>query len=74
MLHKILGFLARQQLTLRGNGQDKVSNFGQWMKLHGMNNPQVVDWMQKNIQNALFHSIMRLLKQRANCDICKMGR
>ena len=54
MLYKLLSnirFLARQGLALRGNGQEEDSNFVHLMKLRGMDNPRVFDWIQKRSHN-----------------------
>ncbi|KAL5013670.1 hypothetical protein ScPMuIL_007940, partial [Solemya velum] len=54
LLHKAnvvstIRFLARRSLALRGDGDETDVNFNQLLKLHGENDPKILDWTNGTI-------------------------
>ena len=42
-----ISFLAKQDMALRGGNGNLESNFTQLLVLRGIDNPEIVPWMQK---------------------------
>ena len=78
LLYKILTnvrYLARQGLPLRGDGTENDSNYSQLLRLRGIDDPRVFDWIKRksskytsaDIQNEMLmvmsHNILREVAQ-----------
>ena len=57
MIITCLQFLVRQGLPLRGDGDEQYSNFYQLLKLKGMDNPLLSDWLQRKSSKYTSHDI-----------------
>ena len=57
MIITCLQFLVRQGLPLRGDGDEQDSNFYQLLKLKGMDNPLLSDWLQRKSSKYTSHDI-----------------
>ena len=61
-----LRFLARQGIALRGDGDEKESNFIQLLKLRGNDDPKIEVWLQRKTDKYISHDIQNeLLKVMA---------
>ena len=52
-----LRFLARQGIALRGDGDEKDSNFIQLLKLRGNDDPRIETWLQRKTDKYISHDI-----------------
>ena len=61
-----VAFLARQGLAFRGDGDESNSNFLQLLKLHGLDDPRIPEWIAKKANKYTSHDIQdELLKAMA---------
>ena len=58
-----LQFLARQELTLRGDNSDDDSNFIQALKLRAKDIPQLTDWIKRKQNKLMSHDIQNEIFQ-----------
>lgn len=56
-----LKFLARQGISLHGNGGDEDSNFMQLMKMYARGDPHLAEWLQKKTEKYISHDVQNEL-------------
>ena len=67
-------FLARQGLVFRGDGDESNSNFIQLLKLCGLDDPRIGEWILKKANKHTSHDIQdELLKSMALCVLRKIS-
>jgi len=67
-------FLAQQGLAFRGDGDESNSNFIQLLKLRGLDDPRISDWILKKANKYTSHDIQdELLKSMALCVLQKIS-